>query len=51
MGKKLANLGFLVVVSFIFTQCANKGTASGGPKDEAASSDYKIDSREFFSKF
>jgi len=34
MGKKLANLGFLVVVSFIFTQCANKGTASGGPKDE-----------------
>ncbi len=34
MGKKLANLGFLVVLSLIFTQCANKGTASGGPKDE-----------------
>ena len=34
MGKKLANLGFLLVVSFIFTQCANKGTTSGGPKDE-----------------
>jgi len=24
MGNKLANLGFLVVVSLIFTQCANK---------------------------
>ena len=34
MGQKLANLGFLVVLSLIFTQCANKGTASGGPKDE-----------------
>ncbi len=34
MGKKLANLGFLVVVSLIFSHCANKGTASGGPKDE-----------------
>jgi uncharacterized protein (DUF2141 family) len=34
MGNKLANLGFLVVVSLIFTQCANKGTATGGPKDE-----------------
>ena len=34
MGKKFANLGFLVVVSLIFSHCANKGTASGGPKDE-----------------
>ena len=34
MVKKLADLGFLVIVSLIFTQCANKGTASGGPKDE-----------------
>jgi hypothetical protein len=34
MGNKLANLGFLVVVSLIFTQCANKGTTAGGPKDE-----------------
>jgi len=34
MGKKFANLGFLVVVSLIFSYCANKGTASGGPKDE-----------------
>ena len=32
MGNKLANFGFLVVVSLIFTQCANKGTATGGPK-------------------
>ena len=34
MGKKFANLGFLVVVSLIFSHCANKGTASGGSKDE-----------------
>ena len=34
MGKKFANLGFLVVVTLIFSHCANKGTASGGPKDE-----------------
>ena len=34
MLKKVANLGFLVVVSLIFSQCANRGTASGGPKDE-----------------
>ena len=33
MGKKLANLGFLVVISLILSHCANKGTASGGPKD------------------
>jgi hypothetical protein len=35
MVKKFANLGFLIVVSVIFSQCANRGTASGGPKDEA----------------
>ena len=34
MVKKFANLGFLVVVSLIFSHCANRGTASGGPKDE-----------------
>jgi uncharacterized protein (DUF2141 family) len=34
MFKKVANLGFLVVVSLILSQCANRGTASGGPKDE-----------------
>ena len=34
MGKKFANLGFLVVVSLILTHCANRGTASGGAKDE-----------------
>lgn len=33
MGKKLVNLGFLIVISLIFSHCANKGTASGGPKD------------------
>jgi len=33
MGKKLVNLGVLIVISLIFSHCANKGTASGGPKD------------------
>lgn len=33
MVKKLANLGFLVGVILILSQCANKGTADGGPKD------------------
>ena len=34
MGKKIANLGFLVVVSMILLHCANRGTTTGGDKDE-----------------
>ena len=34
MGKKLANLGFFIVVSLILSQCANRGTTTGGDKDE-----------------
>ena len=34
MGKSIANLGFLVVVGMILTQCANRGTTTGGDKDE-----------------
>ena len=34
MGKKLANLGFFVVVSLILSQCANRGTTTGGDIDE-----------------
>tara|TARA_B110000902_G_scaffold85616_1_gene101531 strand:- start:2730 stop:4331 length:1602 start_codon:yes stop_codon:yes gene_type:complete len=34
MGKKFANFGFLILVSLILTHCANRGTTSGGDKDE-----------------
>ena len=33
MGKKIANLGFLVVVSMILSHCANRGATTGGDKD------------------
>ena len=33
MGNKIANLGFLVVVSMILSHCANRGTTTGGDKD------------------
>tara|TARA_Y100000385_G_scaffold87177_1_gene89727 strand:- start:40252 stop:41853 length:1602 start_codon:yes stop_codon:yes gene_type:complete len=33
MVNKFTNLGFLIVITLILSQCANKGTTSGGDKD------------------
>lgn len=34
MSKSLLNFVFITVVSLVLFQCANRGTANGGPKDE-----------------
>mgnify|MGYP000020445339 FL=1 len=34
MRKKIAKLGFLIAISLILSHCANRGTTTGGDKDE-----------------
>ncbi|WP_412986967.1 Ig-like domain-containing protein [Pontimicrobium sp. IMCC45349] len=33
MSKKLSNFIFLIIISFVFINCANRGTPTGGEKD------------------
>ena len=34
MRKKISNLSFLITISLILNHCANRGTTTGGDKDE-----------------
>ena len=51
MSKTVSNFIFIVFISLIFINCANRGTPQGGPKDETPPKIVKSEPENFSTHF